>query len=77
MLKIMNIMNVVFGLVYGELAYIGLQSVIKFKFNHSDVLAIKVGTFFMGYLFSIFTSDVWFIVFPVIVLLTLALKIRN
>ncbi len=77
MLKIMDIMNLVFGFIYGGLAYVGLQKVFKFEFNNTGIMATGVGVFFIGYLFALFTSNIWFIVFPVVILLALALKAKE
>ena len=77
MLRIMDIMNLVFGVIYGGLTYLGLQKILNFKLNNSCAITTGIVIFLIGYLFALFTSDIWFIIFPVIILLALALKVRE
>lgn len=76
MLEFEYIVDIVIVLVYGHFICIGMKKFIEFNLTQSEFIVIKIGNFFMGYLFAMLTRNIWFIVFPLVLLIALILKIR-
>lgn len=67
---------VILALVYGKFISIVMKKLIDSNFTESELVAIRIGNFFMGCLFAMLTRNIWFIVFPIILLIVFILKVR-
>lgn len=75
MVTLDGVMYMVLGAIYGELLYLGLQKIFKFKEDHSSSNIIKgILTFAIGYGFAMITNKVWFIALPVVIIVALGFK---